>query len=540
MAKGVQPIRDTILGATGGIGETYGQEYGGSIGGFAGSLAAPLGFGMAEGFLRKGLSGLKGAFTQVRDEVTQTADLFNRAEAEKLIARMLYNEGLTPEEAVAMYKKLGDEATIADLDGNFLALLENAAIHYPRVQNFAAGQFNQRMKDQSKRLLNAFDDTTGTSLLSADAEMQRLNSMYEKPIRDLYQQSRDSGMELSAATQQMIQDSPLLQKYHKMAMDEMANEVAIHGYPPGTIDYVDFMKKAMDDDTKDLIDKDAKPNKLRSLIAAKKKLLEEADAQIPEYAEARESFASLAEMQNAVDVGQRVFRLSEKPTDFKQIVDAMNPTERKLAQLGAKDAIFDEFNRDIETGTRVVRKLRIQGTQDKLRQLFDSDEAYEKFYNNIYREVQFARTKNEITAGSQTAKRLVRAELGKKDAEMQALLKDTRRPEKEGKAWVMDKLSALYQGGKDKLTWTPQQIDALETAADILMVQGMDPDEVLRIFQQVDDPVEMSGIIADWAKYYEKPIWRGAVPAAEITAPQAAEATGELIDEAIEMPGEER
>jgi hypothetical protein len=493
VGKASNVMLDTIYGAAGGIGDVYGKEVDEVYGGFVGSLAAPMSLGASGNIIKNMLAKGGNELKKGVSEITAVTDRFNTGEAEKLIARQLYNEGITPDQALQMYKDLGDDAMLADLGGNFRALLEQATTVFPRIYTNAQHAFAERMKDQPARMMKAFNDITGTSMLDADTEVQRLATQFEPGIKALYQQTRDRGMQLSPKMQTFIKSSPSLQKYSKMAVDAMADDRA-SGNTVSTIDYVDYMKKFMDDDIQDLMKANKKANKVSQLTKLKNNLVAEADIAIPEYKQARESFASFAELKNAASVGANIFKLSEEPGVFKATIEGMNAPEKRMAVLGMKEAMISKFNRGAETANSVNQMFKQRGTLDKARVLFPDDKSFAQFKEAMRREMEYVATHNQAIGGPATARRNVQAMIGQKDEAMINLLEK------------MDNKKSWQKFIKDKIfnMWAKKangQLEALETAGDLMMLKGMEASRVEKILK-TEDPFKIQEILLDSLEFY--------------------------------------
>jgi hypothetical protein len=522
VGKASNLMLDTVYGAAGGIGYEYGKEVDEVYGGFMGSLAAPLSLGVAgkafTNMLKTGGDSLKAGIA----DLSTVADRFNTGDAEKLIARQLYNEGITPDEAIQMYNSLGEDAMLADLGGNFRALLEQSATVYPRIFTNAQRAFAQRMTDQPARLLKAFDDISGTSMLSAQAEAERLTTQFTPGIDALYQATRDRGMTLTPAMSKLIEASPSLTKFSNMAIDTMADARAA-GKQVSTIDYVDYMKKHMDDEISDLVSKGTRTNKLGDLITLKNRLVADADASIPEYKQARESFASLAELKNAASIGAQIFKLSEDPTVFNALIAGMNAPEKRMSVLGMKEAMIARFNMGGETANSAGQMFKARGTLEKARGMFESDQAFHQFRESLRREMEYVATHNQVSGGPATARRSVQVMLGQKDEAMLNLL-ESMSNQKGWKSTIKDKVFNMWAKKGNGMH------DALETAGDILMLKGMEASRIERILK-TEDPFKIQEILLDSLNYYNKGLPEYMNPARPNVIPQIAAETGMLEED---------
>jgi len=517
LGKNARPITDTAMGAASGMGATYGQEYGGDAGELAGALVAPLSLGMTTPLIS---NAFKDGGPQIAKVVAEL-DRFNKIDAGKMLAKQLVRENMTVDQAVKKFESLGTDAVPADIGASFRALLREAGNQYPRVFGAAGEQLKNRAKDQPRRILNAFDDASETSMLNLQGEIQRIDDMFKPEVKSLYDQARSKGLPLSEKVRSMLEKSPTLKKAAQTAQDMMDDARAI-GETPGTIDFINNVKLVIDDQINKLVNQGgSESGKIANLVKLKGPMLKEADEAIPEYAQARKEFSSLAELKAAGDVGQNIFKLSESPLDFKALVDDMTPAQLKLAKLGVKEAIIKKFNDTQETSNSIKQMFGKRGSLQKAEYLWGKDkEGFKKFQDALEREAEFVITRNEAIGGSTSAKQLTDIGVGTKDAAMDSLRKQL----EDSRGWkrkAMDLIVGIW--AKEK---TPAKADALETAGDLLMLKGLNGEDVRKILKTAD-PMDIQKIIMESLEYTGIPDSVYSVPAVTVGAKNLVEKISE-------------
>ena len=499
---------DVAYGGAAGVGAAYGNELAGLPGEIAGSFVAPLSLGMSMPIIKtafqQAMNGDPSGLSRYVAEINQ----FNEPEAAKMIAKQLVREGMTVEQALKKLDDLGPEGMLADLGGSFRALLRESANSYPRIFADTARETAERAKGQPERILKAFDDASGTSSLNADAEVLRLDKIYRPQINNLYDQVREKGLAISDKVRGMIDKSPTLKKASGNAQD-MIDDARARGETPGNIDFINNIKIVLDDQINKLVSQGgAEAGKISNLVQLKRTLIEEADKAIPEYKMAREKFASQKELEQAVDVGRNIFKLSEKPKDFKAIIDDMSPAQIKLAKLGVKDAVIDKFNRSKDTADTINQVFNVRGNLDKAKYLWGDDaEGFNAFRDAMKKESEFVFTRNEAIGGSTTAKQVTDIVVGQRDQKLDELQKMVSSNDRnQVRRWIGKKIIGLFDEGD-----TPAKMDALETAGDLLLIKGMDPAEIKVILSS--DPVDVQKILMNSINEYDP---KYSAPAVEI------------------------
>jgi len=392
------PAQEAVLGGVSGGGEAFGETVAGQGGGLAGSILAPLSATAIPKLLSSAVSqGAKGIQNLTRD----LAELSEEG-AGTLLAEQMVREGLTPVDVQRQLAELGPDAIPADLGNNFARLLRAAANKIPSIESTAATKLNARQQDQSKRLIEAFDDATGTSQLNAADEITRLNTTFKPEIDSLYDQARAKGLEFSDRLSSLLSGKSSLGKARQKAEIRIEDKRAA-GDEISNIDIIDATKQELDDQV-NLAIRQGENNKVRDLVRLKRVMIDEADIAIPEYKQARDLFAGKVSLENAAEAGELYFKL--KPREIDDLFSTMGDSEARMFKLGAKQAVLDKIDSLPVNADSIKRLFGKQGDVQKLKGIFNDDEAFKSFSDTLEREATFSLTRRAAQANSTTAKQV--------------------------------------------------------------------------------------------------------------------------------------
>jgi hypothetical protein len=178
--------------------------------------------------------------------------------------------------------------------------------------------------------------------------------------------------------------------------DEIINDVT-------DVRYMDAIKRALDDMEGAAL-RAGNRNQARVLGQLRRDLVNQIDAQMPRYAEARQMFAGEAKIKEAAEFGRNVLVGKKMTTDdIVQSISEMTPNEKKAARIGFLDWLTDEISRTPANRMTVVNRFEnVPKYRDVTRALFDNQQAVNDFLNEAGANAQFARTRNFVTGGSPT------------------------------------------------------------------------------------------------------------------------------------------
>lgn len=388
------PRQEAVAAAGAVTGGQIGQETGIPGAELAGSI---VGGGAALPVIR----GIDIAFTNLTDFRNMAPSLTKvRTDiAAEMLANSLRSAGMSPKEAVEQYRKLGPNALPADIDQAFREVLRASMNIDPGISGAARRSVNERQVGSGKRISESLDIISSEN---ADDYINKLDEVLGPQIRSLYEQSSQQPLALSGRLRTLLEGDTSLGRAFQQAQSRVSDRVAL-GETAGTFDYIDETKKVLDDQIKSLI-REGKANAAGILIRFKNQMVAEADAQIPEYADARKLYAGKKAIEDAADFGREIFTTSSR--EVARLADTlttqMTAQERNAYILGAKDAIIDRIDRTGMTRNQVMALFGKNGDAAKLATLFDSPEQAAQFMTALRRESEFAITRNAVIGNSNT------------------------------------------------------------------------------------------------------------------------------------------
>lgn len=476
------PAADLGFGAASGAGQVIGEDAAGPAGGLLGSFAGPM-FAQAGVSTLKGVIGLGGKGIQM---LSKSIENLSDEGAGQLLAQMMVREGISPEDFGKRLVELGPEAIPADVGNNFARLLKVAANEVPRIQGRAADLLFKRQEGQSKRIIDALDDASGTSSLSAKDEIERLNTTLGPKINDLYNQVRGSTIsggpspasginvqrtqidppstsKLPPTLRRLFEGNNAVSRAAGKAQGALDDRIALRD-KVGDIDLVDETKKVMDDQIGKALRLGEKNLAMR-LVRLKNEMVGEADKAIPVYKEARDLFAGKAQMENAAEAGTLYVKMNAR--ELSELAKGYSISEKKMFKLGAKQAIMDKIDL-LQMNSDLVKKMfRKNGDVTKLRSLFDSKKEFDQFAKALEREGQFVLTKNAAMGGSSTVQQAM--DVGSASEIVGATMSLLGSPVQSATAF--GRILSGLAGKKGSAVFT----ESLEKAGDILLTKGMNP-----------------------------------------------------------------
>lgn len=467
-ARGIV-AQDVGLSAISGGGEQLGEEVGGAPGALIGAVLAPLS-------VTAGAQGIRSLLSSADGVRTLTSNLTSLSDegASKLLSEAMVREGISPQDAARMLDDLGPEAIPADISNTFARLLRTASNEVPRIEGRAAQVFAERQGGQAARLFSALDDAAGVPGLNVDDEIQRLQTVFGPQINDLYAAARSRPLPLTPKLRNLLEGKNSIGRARGRAAQRLADRRAA-GDQITNIDLIDATKQEVDDQIGKALREGAN-NRVRDLVRLKNIMVEEADAAIPEYAQARALFAGKAQLENAADAGSNFFKL--KPREVEDFIQSMGESERRMFRLGAKQAIIDRAENLQVSADAVKRLFGKRGDVQKLRSLFPDQASFDAFQETLEREANFVLTRRAAQANSTTARQLTDAS-GARDAfaAARALSGDP--------AAAASTFGSLFSGlskkkGEEAFT------KAMEQAGDILLDSGFDPNRLQALLRRGD------------------------------------------------------
>jgi len=493
------PTAEAAFGAVSGAGGEIGENAGGEIGKLVGQIISPL---AASG----SLSALKGIISRGVDgisELMKPLSQLSEESASKLLAERMVRENLTPEEVLMKLREIGPDAMPADLGNNFARLLRSASNEIPRIEALSKSALDGRSLGQSARITESMEGSTGTTGLSVDDELKRIDMTLKPQIDEAYKIAKQkgeqvifpekpklpSGVRMTDATSgkakaevkpkqtrlQALLDGANVSGQAKKAADAEISAKRLSGEQVTKLDIIDAHKRALDDIIGAAI-RSGEQNKARNFIKIKNMIVDEVDSLLPEYKSARDLFAGKAELENAAEIGKEFMKPSFKSKDVEDLVKGMSDSEKKFFKLGAKEAILSKMDESNIGADLVKRLFNKNGSMRKLRPLFDSEESFNDFASTLEKESLFNLTRRAAQANSTTAKQQMDAKTVQEDINEIAAYSGE-------PISVLNRLSkTLLNIDKDKETKAYR--DALESAGELLIAKGVDAEKIIPLLEK--------------------------------------------------------
>ena len=461
--------QDAGYSALSGGGGEYGQQVGGDGGELVGAMLAPL----SVGGVTTGLKHLFASSERIRTLTSNLASLSDEG-ASSLLAEAMVREGISPDDVGAQLAQLGPEGIPADISNTFARLLRLASNKIPGIEGRAANVFRARQAGQTDRLFSALDSSSGVPGLGVDDEIKRLNIAFGPEIDRLYAAARSQQLPLSPTIRNLLEGDSSVGRSQPLVKRRLADKRAA-GDQISNIDLIDATKQELDDQI-GLALRQGERNRVRDLVRLKNILVNEADATIPEYKQAREMFSGVTQMENAADAGSLFFNL--KPREVTEFVETMSASELRMFRLGSKQAIIDKMETLPFSADAVKRLFGKRGDVEKLRGLFPTEGAYKEFTTVMEREANFIMTRRAAQLNSSTIQQA--SDSGSIQAAFAFVRGIIGNP-----VQAANSFGRIFAGLSSK-KGDEAFVQALEAAGDILLESGMDPDRLVRLIRQGD------------------------------------------------------
>lgn len=406
----------TRMAAGAAEGAAYGGAYGFGSGEGAGDRLAQGAGGAAMGGLIGGAvpavaSGVKAATKPIRDAVS--ARMNPGGYASQKIAERLGASNMSVSEAM---RKARPGETLADVGGDSTRTLLRTAANIPGKgkdainKTVAIRQFGQgdRLKTAIGRTfadpdgyLSAKDDIAATAKRIADPLYRRA---YEKPVP--FTKSLEGILKTDAGRAALRKAKSLASNEQDPFKSWFANVADDGTY---TLERVpdmrawDYIKRALDDMIDGQTDNITRKvsNEGRILIGFKNRMLGELDKHNPTYKQARAAFAGQAQIDDALEFGQKALRMT--PEAVKREISSMNPAQKEAARVGAAEAMRKSIDDAGMTHNSVLKIFSNRRQIQNLRSLFDNTKQFSEFRSSIFSEMRKRKTYEAVKGNSTTA-----------------------------------------------------------------------------------------------------------------------------------------
>jgi len=358
-----------------------------------------------------GLKKLGGAVGSVWKTMARSAD----DKADDFINTLARDAGLTPEMVVQKLDELGEGATLADVDKNFLNSAVTLLNKNPKLKQQVGDFLTERQTGQRADIVkNLVDDIGDIPADNLDDALDGLAKARSKQAGPLYREAFDAEVDPGKLQQHMdsLENMPALQKALGAADDIAANDRArierlggvrvAEGLKP--MERLHYAKKWLWDEAQSLrqAGRKGEANQLNDLRVEVIDDLLNANKQ---YKQARKLWADSMDIENASEVGALVMKPGVKSKNFEKMISKMSDSERQMARLSAIEEIVHKIEGKVDNAsiTNVIKGSEL--SRKKIRALFGSDDAFNAFLNKIGKWDAFQSTRHAALGGSPTQPR---------------------------------------------------------------------------------------------------------------------------------------
>jgi hypothetical protein len=464
------PAQEAVATTGAVVGGEIGKETGLPGGEFVGALA-----GGVTGIPI--ISGIDRMLTNKTDFTAMAGNLSRARQdiAGEMLAKSLRASGMSVDDAMRQYRSLGPNALPADIDQSFREILRAAMNVDEGISGQARRAVNQRQAGSGARIAQSMDIISADSL---DNYLQAVDQTLGPQVRQLYQQASQQGISIPPALRARFEGDSAIGRVQPEVQRRLADRRAM-GEQISNFDLIDETKRALDDQIGAAL-RGGQNQEARRLIQLRNYMVREADAQIPEYGQARQLYAGKMAIEDAATLGGEIFQTNAR--ELRDLTSVMTQPERNAYILGAKEAILNRIDSTGATRNQVQALFGKNGDAMKLGTLFTDPRTRQAFMDSLRRETEFVVTRNAVIGNSTTAGQLQRIKEslmpagGYKQALGQAasLVTSPTQLAREVTG-IIDNMRA--EKGSDLY------LKGLIQAGDILLTAGMNPNDLRRLLE---------------------------------------------------------
>lgn len=335
-----------------------------------------------------------------------------------LLNNALAQSGLTIDEAVERYTRLGAEGLLTDVDDQFRNITREA-----RSQGVMTGSDTRALSSRIDGDMADLANTGRTGRLNADIgrtlgtmdgntyirtiqqeQSGRINKLYEDARLSNTGAIPDEVMDVLNLPGDMQTAIAAAERNQRNRLGSLALTEGKEGADlfEHNFDYINAIKQALDDQiarkTSALNPNASERNAISGLITLRNNLVKQADEAYPGFADARNAFAGVAELKDLVERGRNIFNRNWDIGLLDEAATTYGTSERNAFRIGARDALLETISMSQNPARQLTRNPEVI---ERLKTVFDQDEL-DNFLNAIEREGEFLRTRNQIMGGSQS------------------------------------------------------------------------------------------------------------------------------------------
>ncbi len=410
--KQLTPIRDSAGGMGAGVmGGAFSDTPGESnlLAEIAGPMAVTSTIKGAPTLLKKLFPSYENDLGQMSEEIATT-----------ILKQLSEDTGYTVKDLQEMYETLGPDGLLADVDDNFRIIVREA-----KAQGVLGGKNTRQIRtrvDGEKldapenagsygRVRTEVDSKLGA--IDGNSYINDLQEATQDDINRLYDNARNTDFPKRDATGFVTTDvlPDQLQEILDLPSDAMQSAVASAKAAQlnrtgsevfdNSFDYINAVKQGLDDQIASTIGAASgnQQNLGRSIIALKKRFIDIADNTYPGYKEARNLFAGVESLKDAVEVGRNFLKMNIN--ELESLKSTMGASELSAFKIGARDEILDQISRT-PIGSNMGKKLtRTNDVVTRIGVVMEGTEL-RNFLDTMQREGEFIRTRNFVLGGTQS------------------------------------------------------------------------------------------------------------------------------------------
>jgi hypothetical protein len=428
--RALQAGRDTaIYGGLQGAGEGEGFEDrvkkgagGALVGGATGLVASPVAEGVVKGVQTQIAPRIRSVF-KPNEEAARRVGLAIGKDRKITGGNELPARGLTDKEFAA--SEFPDELTNMERGSHYTrSLADSAATNSPGARNMLHERLHDRSQTQFSRTSTLLDEMTpGDTEAVREGLLARARNVND-PAYDAAHAHPKAQMMWDGELEHLAQ-ADIVRSAMKEAVRTGTNAAVRQGQKPirhpfsidstgelhlanpnvaPNLAFWDRVKRKMDDAIGKL-KRDGAKDAVAEATDIKRQLVEHIDGLVPDYKVARKGAAGFIGAENALDAGADLVNKKIDPALAFKMYGKMNPAERELAKIGIVNALKKRLG-DVKDVNDLTKHIFSDPNSRARLGVFLGDKNMGRLGQHLKEETLMQMTKNQVTGGSPTARRL--------------------------------------------------------------------------------------------------------------------------------------
>lgn len=346
--------------------------------------------------------------------------------ARSRLAEAMSDEGTTDVSALAA--KAGPGDTVMDVGGDRVRRLARAAEAIPSEGGEGIRDFlYQRAARQPDELRGALQRRAGVEFGDGAATVRTMTKEMRERAKPLYDAAYEKSVPATTLADEV--ELPAFRRAYEQGREiarvegvdvpdifaQLDAGVPVDKLPEVPVRAIDYMKRGLDDITVG-VEGGPSGQLARGLRSRLKRVLERVDDEVPEFGQARASFAGDAAIREAFEAGRgstgNRFALkkftTENPDEIALALEEMTPSERLAYRRGAVDDLRQKLERSVDEfnpgGRDLTKTLGKEDMQRRIRLLFDDEADFRAFQEELARLRNQYDTKGRVLGGSPTSR----------------------------------------------------------------------------------------------------------------------------------------